>query len=108
MGVSIKEIKEELIPAAGKALTDTEDVLVEDERRSEVRRAEFSFKDEQYTALTQNTKKGSKFAKCALLGHEVVWIINQDGVWYLSVDGKFMDKRGVDNEGNVDGSFEIN
>jgi hypothetical protein len=67
----------------------------------EVRQGRFEHDNKTYVALEQNRKKGTRFAKLALRGHEVFWIIDADNQWQLVVDGSTRKKEEVSKEGEL-------
>jgi len=71
----------------------------ETEYKSAIRTAELSVHGEQYQILEQNMKRESKFAKLARNGHHVAWLINEDNIWYLMVDGRWTPKNAVSKDG---------
>jgi len=101
------ELKEEIIPLANEVFV-TSPKEVASENRSEIVNAEFSWRGIKFKVLGQNlkkidrrTKSLTKFAKLAQ-DHEVYWLIDDStNEWYLVVDGVWVSKKGVDDEGKL-------
>lgn len=106
--MNVQELKQEVIPAALAALGGTER-SAESDSKSPIRSAEFSWHGETFRAIDQNLKKldartnePTRFAKLALNGHEVLWIVREHlGQWYLVVDGKPVKRNYVTNDGQL-------
>jgi len=74
----------------------------ETEKKSSIRKATVEIDGLVFEGLEQNTKKGSRFARLALKGHSVAWIIRKlDNQWYLVVDGKLVTKDQVTEDGEL-------
>lgn len=104
-----EEFKEQVIDQVSDAITSEDaEVMEANDLRSEVRKAKISAMNDSFTLLSQNTMKNSKFARLAINGHEVIWVIrDSDGEWFLSVDGKWADKSKITNDGELEEAYEI-
>lgn len=100
-----EDLKNRVIPAALQALSITEP-KAETEKASSIRVAQFEILGEQFTVREQNKKKIgpgghlSKFAKMAVNGYSVSWIVREKtNDWFLLVNGELTQKTNVNNEG---------
>jgi len=98
--MDLNTFSNEICPLAMEALK-TGQTVPESEKSSEVMNAEFTYRTESYSVITQNTKKTSKFSKLAQKGHKVAWVINSIGMWYLMVNGKIILKDMVTQDGDL-------
>lgn len=91
---------EEVLPKVNDVLA-TATPSQETEKRSAIVNLEISAAGERFQVITQNTKKDSKYARCALKGHKVVWVINQLAEWTLVIDGVVRAKSSVQDDGTL-------
>jgi hypothetical protein len=105
--MNTEDLKTKVIPAAMQALSITE-VCPETEKTSPIRVAKFEVIGEEFTIREQNTKKKgrdgkpSKFAKLAINGYSVSWIIREKtNDWFLLVNGEHTAKDIVSDEGSM-------
>lgn len=101
------ELLSEVIPIANEVLKDAE-VSEETDSRSKLRTGDFIWGGEEFSVLEQNTKKldkhgePSKFAKLALAGNEVYWLVRtRVDDWFLVVNGVPTLKDKVTSEGTL-------
>jgi hypothetical protein len=87
--------EQQLVEAARESLKNPCKVF------GEVRQGRFEHENQTYVALEQNKRKGTRFAKLALRGHEVFWIIDAENQWQLVVDGMPRKKEDVSKEGEL-------
>lgn len=104
-----EEFKEKVIDNVLASIDSADaEVMEATDLRSEVRKAKISAMNDSFTLLSQNTMKNSKFAKLAVNGHRVIWVIrDSDGEWFLSVDGKWTSKNKVTSNGELEEAYEI-
>ena len=105
--MNLKELQDIVIPAAKQAL-DTVEPKPESEKTSAIRVAEFEVMGEEFSIREQNMKKTvkngqpSKFAKLAINGHQVSWLIRKKtDDWFLIVDGEHTAKEAVTDSGEL-------
>lgn len=94
------KFEKEVLPQVLELVKESEP-SAETERSSPIINKEAKIANEKFQILTQNTKKDSKFARCALKGHQVVWAIDEMGYWRLIVDGKLVEKSQVGPDGTL-------
>jgi hypothetical protein len=97
---AIENFKKEIVPRAIQTLDTGEQMEEIPGQRSSLKRATFEYKGDTYDVVEQNKLKKSRFAVLANKGHEVFWIIRKsDGDWFLVIDGKWVNKKMVTEEG---------
>ena len=105
--MNINELHEQVIPAALEAIK-VAPVEGETDTKSPIRVAVFESLGERFTIREQNTKKSdksgmlTKYAKLALSGHTVSWIVREKtNDWFLVVDGEHTAKEAVTPNGGL-------
>jgi len=97
-----KEILKEVAAKTPEALAHPNDRLEPNGHRSQIARAALSIRGHDFTLLSQNTKKASRFAQLANSGHDVAWAISAEtGYWYLIVDGELTENWQVGRDGRL-------
>ena len=112
--MNLEELKGEVAPLAN-AVYDSADSGEETPAKSAIKDATFQWQGISFRVLGQNLRKidkrtnqPSRFAKLAINGHNVFWLIREDvNEWYLMVDGKPTVKSGVTNEGTLVAGAEM-